>query len=58
MNIQALTVVRKMYNVDYVPASTNRYNQRQWVRALRILGDNWLLKKQVSRKEELKECLK
>jgi hypothetical protein len=58
MNIQALTAVRKMYNVDYVPASTNRYNQRQWVKALRILGDNWLLKKQVSRKEESKECLK
>jgi hypothetical protein len=55
MNIQALTAVRKMYNVDYVPASTNRYNQRQWVRALRILGDNWLLKKQVSRKQECKE---
>lgn len=58
MNIQALTAVRKMYNVDYVPASTNRHNQRQWVRALRILGSNWLLKKQVVRKQEFKECLK
>jgi hypothetical protein len=55
MNIQALTAVRKMYNVDYIPISTNRHNQRQWVRALRILGNNWLLKKQVSRKQEYKE---
>ena len=42
MNICILTKVRKLFNVDYVPNSTNRHNQRQYIKALRILGDKWL----------------
>ena len=42
MNISLLTKVRHLFNVDYVPNSTNRHNQRQYIKALRILGDKWL----------------
>ena len=42
MNITLLTKVRQLFNVDYVPISTNRHNQRQYIKALRILGDKWL----------------
>jgi len=42
MNITLLTKVRYLFNVDYVPRSTNRHNQLQYVKALRILGDKWL----------------
>jgi len=42
MNIVLLTKVRQLFNVDYVPRSTNRHNQRQYIKALRLLGDKWL----------------
>jgi len=42
MNITLLTKVRKLFNTEYVPNSTNRHNQRQYIKALRILGDKWL----------------
>ena len=45
MNITLLTKVRKLFNIDYVPNSTNRHNQRQYIKALRILGDKWLIHK-------------
>ena len=45
MNITLLTKVRQLFNVDYVPNSTNRHNQRQYIKALRILGDRWLIHK-------------
>ena len=44
--------VRQLFNVDYIPRSTNRHNQRQWVRSVRNLGDKWLLAKQIKRKNE------
>jgi len=51
MNTEALKKVRKLFNVDYVPAHQNRHNQRAWVRrSVRILGDRWLLSKQVEKK--------
>ena len=43
MNITILTKVRQLFNVDYVPRSTNRHNQKQYIKALRILGDKWLI---------------
>jgi hypothetical protein len=43
MNITLLTKVRKLFCVDYVPTSTNRHNQLQYIKALRILGDKWLI---------------
>ena len=45
MNITLLTKVRYLFNVDYVPRSTNRHNQLQYVKAMRILGDKWLTHK-------------
>jgi hypothetical protein len=43
MKTRLLTRVRKHFNSDMVPASTNRHNARQWVRSVRLLGDRWLL---------------
>jgi hypothetical protein len=43
MNIVLLTKVRQLFNVDYVSKSTNRHNQKQYIKALRILGDKWLI---------------
>ena len=43
MNITLLIKVRQLFNVEYVPRSTNRHNQKQYIRALRILGDRWLI---------------
>jgi hypothetical protein len=45
MNITLLTKVRQLFNVDYVPRSTNRHNQLQYIKALRILGARWLIHK-------------
>ena len=45
MNTQMLIKVRQLFNVDYVPRSTKRHNQLQYVKALRILGDKWLIHK-------------
>jgi hypothetical protein len=42
MNITLLTKVRQLFNVDYVPRSTNRHNQKQYIKAIRLLGDKWL----------------
>lgn len=46
MKTFALKRVREMFAVDYVPLRTQRHNQREWVRAVRQLGDRWLLAKQ------------
>jgi hypothetical protein len=43
MNITLLTKVRHLFNVDYVPNSTNRHNQLQYIKALRQLGNRWLI---------------
>ena len=45
MNITLLTKVRQLCNVDYVPRSTNRHNQLQYIKAIRLLGDKWLIHK-------------
>ena len=45
MNTQMLIKVRQLFNVDYVPRSTNRHNQLQYIKAIRILGDKWLIHK-------------
>ena len=50
MKIKMLVHVRELFNVDYVPRSTNRHNQRQWIKSVRTLGDNWLLAKHIERK--------
>jgi hypothetical protein len=45
MNTQMLIKVRQLFNVDYVPRSTNRHNQLQYIKALRMLGNKWLTHK-------------
>lgn len=40
---QLLRRARKLYNSEYAPSHINRANQRAWVRAVRALGNRWLL---------------
>jgi hypothetical protein len=47
MNTNILCKLRKYFNSPDVPRSTNRHNQRAWVRSVRHLGDKWLLAKHV-----------
>lgn len=54
MKTEMLIKVRKMFNVDYVPRHINRHNQLAYVRAMRSLGDKWLLAKKVQRLEGAK----
>lgn len=51
MNTQQLIRVRKLFNNPEIPIEHNRSYQRQWVRSIRILGDKWLLAKQVQPKK-------
>jgi hypothetical protein len=43
MNTTYLRRVRRLFNSDMVSRSTNRHNQRAWVRSVRALGRQWLL---------------
>ena len=43
MDIKYLKIARRLWNVDYITCYENRANMRKWVRALRIVGDKWLL---------------
>lgn len=52
MNIRALKHVRQLWNVDYVPTHINRANQRKWAKAIRMLGDKWLLAKPLEKLNE------
>lgn len=36
---------------DWAPRSLTRYNRRQWIRAVRHLGDKWVALQNVERKE-------
>lgn len=45
MKTQMLIKVRQLFNVQYVPRSTNRHNQLQYIKAIRLLGDKWLIHK-------------
>ena len=38
-----LIKVRQLFNSNYVPRSTNRHNQRQYIKSIRQLGDKWLI---------------
>jgi len=52
MNITMLKRVRELYNVDYLSYQENRANQRKWVKAIRMVGDKWLLKQKGKRNED------
>jgi hypothetical protein len=54
MDITYLKMARRLWNVDYLPYWQNRENQRKWVRALRVVGDHWLLRDATKRLEVAK----
>lgn len=43
MNTQALSMARRLFQIDGVPSHTQRHNIRSWVRSVRYLGDKWLI---------------
>jgi hypothetical protein len=52
MNTRFLRHVRKIFATYDAPPETIRSYQRQWVRSIRNLGDNWLVAKQIKRIEQ------
>lgn len=53
MNTRMLVKARELFSVDYIPQQINRANQRKWIRSIRLLGDKWLLAKQIERKSNV-----
>lgn len=51
MKTRVLKQVREMWNVEDVSREINRSNQRKWVKAVRMLGNKWLLSKPIERKD-------
>lgn len=49
MNTVALKYVRNLFQTYQAPPQTIRSYQRQWIRSVRYLGDNWLLAKKIER---------
>jgi len=47
MDISMLKKARKLWCIDTSPYFQQRHNMRAWVRAIRVVGDNWLLNKKV-----------
>ena len=54
MNTNALKYVRQLFQTYDASPQTIRSYQRQWIRSVRYLGDNWLLAKKVHRLESTK----
>lgn len=52
MNTRLLRHVRKIFASYDAPPKTIRSYQRQWIRSIRNLGDNWLVAKQIKRIEQ------
>lgn len=50
MNIKMLTLCRKLWSSPDVPREMNRINARKWVKAVRRLGDRWLLAQYVEKR--------
>lgn len=53
MKTEMLRRARKNWSVADVPMQTNRSNMRKWVKAIRVLGDKWILASPVRRKDSL-----
>ena len=51
MNTQALSIVRRLFQVQGVPSHIQRHNMRGWVRSVRYLGDKWVYAKHVELKK-------
>lgn len=47
----------KLWTVATVPKHINRHNQRAWIASVLMLGDKWLLAKQVVRHDELQRTM-
>lgn len=47
----------KLWTVARVPKRINRHNQRAWIASVLMLGDKWLLAKQVVRHDQLQRTL-
>ena len=45
MKTEMLIKVRKLFNSNMVSRNTNRHNQKQYIKAIRLLGDKWLIHK-------------
>jgi len=45
-----LTKARRLWANTDAPKETNRANMREWVRAMRAIGDKWLMAKPVHRR--------
>ena len=54
MKTKTLIHVRQLFMTYDAPPQTIRSYQRQWVRSVRYLGDNWLLAKKVEKFEATK----
>jgi hypothetical protein len=52
MNTRFLRHVRKIFSSYDAPPQVIRSYQRQWIRSIRNLGDNWLVAKQIKRIEQ------
>ena len=52
MNTKMLTKARELWCIDTSPYYQQRHNMRAWVRAIRVVGDNWLLHKKTGRANE------
>jgi hypothetical protein len=52
MNTRFLKRVRAIFASYDAPPEVIRSYQRQWIRSVRLLGDNWLVAKQIQRIEQ------
>jgi hypothetical protein len=50
MNTQALSMARRLFQIDGVPSHTQRHNIRSWARSVRFLGDRWLIANPMDKK--------
>ena len=39
----------RLFNTDYVPLRTNKFNRRAWLRSVEMLGNKWLLAVPINR---------
>lgn len=42
----------QLWTVPHASKTANRHNQRAWLRAVERLGDRWLLRRRVERKND------
>lgn len=52
MNTRILSMARRHYVRPEVPRSTQRHNITQWARAVRYLGQRWLIAQPVELNKE------